>query len=116
MVRWSKLAAVVCFVVLANAAGAFAQEQRGSIEGVVKDSTGGVLPGVTIEARSPALVGTASVTSDAEGVFRFPALAPGVYTVTGALQGFTTGRVDNVVLNLGQVLRVTLTLALGGLS
>ena len=49
----------LCIVaaMLALAAPAAAQEQGGSIEGTVKDSAGGVLPGVTVEARSPALVG-----------------------------------------------------------
>ena len=45
-----------------------AQEQRGSIEGTVKDASGAVLPGVTVEARSPALVGVACLKSKRAGV------------------------------------------------
>src|SRR5215467_11624917 len=56
---------VVVVVCLLVAASAFAQEQRGSIEGVVKDSSGAVLPGVTVEARSPALVGVSTAITDA---------------------------------------------------
>ena len=52
------LAVVLC---LFAGSAAFAQETRGSIEGVVKDSSGAVLPGATVEARSPALVGVSSV-------------------------------------------------------
>jgi hypothetical protein len=71
---------------------AAAQEQRGSIEGVVKDSSGAVLPGVTVEARSPAMVGVTTVVSDSEGVYRFPSLPPGRYEITGTLQGFTAAK------------------------
>src|SRR6185436_12759974 len=60
---------------------ASAQELRGSIQGVVKDSSGGVLPGVTVEAKSPALVGTQTAVTDSDGVYRFPALAPGKYAI-----------------------------------
>ncbi len=65
-----------------------AQEQRGSIEGVVKDSSGAVLPGVTVEARSSAGA-VLSSTTDTEGVYRFPSVAPGTYEITATLQGFT---------------------------
>ncbi len=52
-------------LVVTVATVASAQETRGSIEGVVKDNSGAVLPGVTIEARSPPLVGVANSTTDA---------------------------------------------------
>ena len=61
---------------------AFAQEQSGAVEGVIKDSSGGVLPGVTVEARTSAGVQTA--ITDAKGIFRFPALPPGAYEVTAS--------------------------------
>src|SRR6266540_2970649 len=67
---------------------ALAQEQRGSIQGVVKDNSGAVLPGATVEARSNAGA-VASTTTDANGVYRFPSLAPGIYEVTAILQGFS---------------------------
>ena len=76
---------------------AAAQEQRGSIEGNVKDSTGAVVPGATVEARSATLVGVASAVSDAAGSFRFPALPPGVYEVTASLQGFGPAPPDNPI-------------------
>ena len=67
-----------------------AQETRGSIEGVVKDTSGAVLPGVTVEAKSPALVGVGTAVSDTSGVYRFPSLPPGLYEVTAVLAGFQT--------------------------
>ena len=115
MKRWAcsigSLALVLCVV-----SGALAQETRGSIEGVAKDNTGAILPGVVIEARSPALVGVASTVSDAGGVYRFPALPPGVYEVTATLAGFQTHRVQNVQLQLGQILKVDFPMAVAALS
>ena len=106
-------AVLVC---LALAVPASAQEQRGSIEGVVRDSSGAVMPGATVEARSPALVGVASAVTDTEGVYRFPALPPGTYEITGNLSGFAPARVDKIALELGQVLRVNLTLAVAAVA
>jgi outer membrane receptor for ferrienterochelin and colicin len=102
--------------VMALSAPAAAQEQGGSIEGTVKDSAGGVLPGVVVEARSPALVGVQSTVTDANGTYRFPALAPGSYTVTATLQGFAAAKVSSVALELGKVLKVDLVLAPAGVA
>ena len=95
---------------------AAAQEQRGSIEGIVKDSSGGLLPGVTVEATSPTLVGVASVVTDDRGVYRFPALRPGVYVVQAQLQGFRLVRVENIELQLGQTLKIDLALTVASVT
>src|SRR5574339_602621 len=74
--------------VIALPLGAFAQA---SISGLVRDSSGGVLPGVTVEASSPVLIEkTRSATSDANGRYTIPDLRPGAYRVTFTLQGFRT--------------------------
>lgn len=101
---------------LALAGTAFAQEQSGSIQGVVKDASGAVLPGVTVEARSPSVVGVSSTVTDAQGSYRFPALPPGVYTVTATLQGFTPAKVPDTSVVLGKQIRVDVTLTVGGIS
>jgi hypothetical protein len=93
-----------------------AQEQRGSIAGTVTDASGGVLPGVTVEARSPALVGTQTTVTDATGAYRFPALTPGTYEVTAALQGFSAAKQSNVSLELGRLLTVDLTMVPAGVA
>ena len=64
-----------------SATPAVAQEQRASIEGTVRDASGGVLPGVTVEARSPSLVGVQTTVTDTQGGYRFPALSPGQYEI-----------------------------------
>ena len=89
---------------------AFAQEQTGSIQGVVKDSSGGVLPGVTVQERSPSVVGVSTTITDSQGNDRFPALPPGTYTVTATLTGFTAAKVENTIVVLGQLLTIPLTL------
>ena len=92
-----------------------AQEQVGAIEGVVKDAQGGAVPGVTVEAQS-ATGATVVATTDAAGVYRFPRLSPGKYTVTAKLQGFSPARVANISVSLGQLLSVPLTMKLGAMT
>jgi outer membrane receptor protein involved in Fe transport len=103
-------------VLLCGATMAAAQETRGSIEGIVKDTSGAILPGVTVEARSPALVGVATAVADAAGIYRFPALAPGTYEVTAHLAGFKTIKAANVQLQLGQILKVDIAMPLADVS
>ncbi|MCX6539065.1 MAG: TonB-dependent receptor [Acidobacteria bacterium] len=103
-------------LVVGLAGGAWAQEQSGGIQGVVKDSTGAVLPGVTVEARNVVSSGVLNTVTDAKGAYRFPAVPPGTYEVTAKLQGFNPARVPNVVIALGRILSVDLSLAVGGIT
>jgi hypothetical protein len=94
---------------------AYGQEQRGSIEGVVKDTSGAVLPGVTVSLTA-ATGAKLETVSDAQGVYRFPSLAPGTYKATANLQGFRAGNVDGVMVALGQVKKVDFALGVAGLT
>ena len=70
---------------------ASASSAQSAITGVVKDSSGGILPGVSVEASSPALIERIrTVVSDAQGRYAIVDLRPGVYRVTFTLQGFNT--------------------------
>ena len=69
---------------------ALAQEQRGSIEGTVRDSSGAVLPGVTVEARSPAIAGVADHGDRHDGTYRFPALPTGPLRSDGHAAGISS--------------------------
>jgi hypothetical protein len=93
-----------------------AQEQTGSIQGTIKDAQGGVLPGVTVEAKNQATGATQSTVSNETGIYRFPALAPGRYDMSATLQGFSPAKNSNVVMTLGAVLTIDLTMAIGGVS
>src|SRR5437763_662307 len=78
---------------------AAAYAQGPSITGVVKDTSGAVLPGVTVEASSAALIErTRSVVTDGTGQYRFVDLKPGAYTITFTLAGFNTYKRDGVEL------------------
>ena len=67
--------------------------------GVIKDSSGAVLPGVTVEASSPALIEKVrTAVSDSSGQYRIIELRPGIYTVTYTLPGFTTLRREGIEL------------------
>src|SRR5262245_18668278 len=70
---------------------AFAQI-TGEIRGQAKDATGGVLPGVSVEAKGPSLQGTKTATTAGDGTYRIPLVPPGEYTVSFSLAGF--GRVE----------------------
>ena len=94
---------------------AFAQEQRGSIEGIVRDASGAVLPGATVDASSNTGPATSTVT-DAVGQYRFPALPPGNYRVTVNLQGFVHKEVIDVGVGLGQIKKVDFSLPLLGVT
>jgi len=111
--RLRTLAALVAVALLAWPAAA--QEQRGSIEGVVRDTSGGVVPGATVTLTGGSGVKLDTV-SDAQGVYRFPSVAPGNYTVESALQGFGPGKVENVRVGLGEVKKVDFAMSVAGVS
>ena len=87
---------------------------QSSITGVVRDTSGGILPGVTVEAASPVLIEKVrSAVTDERGVYRIVDLRPGTYTVTFTLPGFSTLRRDGVVLPAEFTATVNADLAVG---
>jgi len=93
---------------------AFAQA---AITGVVKDTSGAVLPGVTVEASSPALIEKSrSVVTDGTGQYRIVDLRPGLYTVTFTLSGFNTFKRDGLTLEGSFVATVNADLRVGALT
>jgi hypothetical protein len=112
--RLRTLAALLGLCLMATPAAA--QEQRASIEGTVKDNTGAVLPGVTVDAKNLTQGGVASAVTDAGGFFRFPSLAPGAYEVTAKLSGFTPKTFSRVELTLGQTKVLDVALGVAGLA
>jgi hypothetical protein len=89
----------------------------GTIGGVVRDTSAGVLPGVTVEAASPALIEKVrSVVTDEQGVFKIIDLRPGTYSVTFTLPGFKTFRREGIELTTGFTATVNADLAVGELA
>ena len=118
MQRLNRIAGLIlaAAVVLAPGIG-FAQTASSAITGVVKDSSGAVLPGVTVEAGSPALIEKVrSVVTDAQGLYRIINLPPGVYTVTFTLPGFNTFKREGVDLPSGFSATVNAALGVGDLA
>jgi hypothetical protein len=87
-----------------------AAQTTGSAAGRVTDSSGAALPGVTIEARSPALQGARTAVTGSEGLYHLPLLPPGDYTLTFTLQGFAAQR-KKVVVALGKEAPIDAALA-----
>jgi carboxypeptidase family protein len=110
MRAFQRSAAALLVVVLLPAA-AFAQ---GAITGVVRDASGSVLPGVTVEAASPVLIEKVrSAITDDTGQYRILELRPGTYAVTFSLAGFRTVRREGIALSGDFVATVNADLALG---
>lgn len=90
---------------------------QASITGVVRDTSGAVLPGVTVEASSPVLIEQVrSVVTDSTGQYRIIDLRPGVYTVTFALPGFSTIRREGIELAGSFVATVNADLRVGEIA
>lgn len=102
-------------LVLAVAAIA-GQQTNARIVGTITDAEGGPLPGVSVEATSPKLVGKATTVSDANGVFRLLNLMPGVYKITYVLGGFQTLVRDNISVSLEQTLDLKVAMQLGQIN
>ena len=106
------LFAVASCVLLPAAAAA-----QGSITGTVKDTSGAVLPGVTVEASSPVLIERSrTVVTDATGQYRFVDLRPGIYALTFTLSGFGTVRREGVELTGSFTATVSAELRVGDLA
>ena len=107
----------VLLALLMLPAAAYAQTTQGVITGVARDTSGGVLPGVTVEVASPALIEKVrSVVTDDAGQYRVVELRPGTYSVTFTLPGFSTVRRDGIELTGSFVATVNGDLKVGALE
>jgi len=109
--RWV-IAALLCVLALPTAARA-----QSAIGGTVKDTSGAVLPGVTVEVTSPVLIEKSkSVSTDGEGKYQIVDLRPGVYVVTFTLQGFSTVKREALELPSNFTATVNADLKVGALE
>jgi hypothetical protein len=115
-VRTFVIAALMLSSVLGLPHTAIAQQASG-IAGLVKDTSGAVLPGVTVEAASPVLIEKVrSVVTDADGRYSIVDLRPGSYSVTFTLPGFRTLKRDGIDLGAGFTATVNGDLEVGSLE
>jgi hypothetical protein len=111
----SRLASCVVAIVLGLPLATSAQVS-GSINGTVVDNTNAVLPGVTVSATSPALMGTQTAVTNAEGVYRFPTLPPGIYRLAYELSGFATVVREGIQVQVGFTAGVSVQMQVAGLQ
>jgi hypothetical protein len=105
---------LLVFAVLLLPSSVFAQA---TLTGTVRDASGGILPGVTVEATSPVLIEKVrTAVTDDTGQYRIVDLRPGTYTVTYTLPGFTTVKRDGVQLAGTQVVTIPIELTVGGVQ
>src|SRR2546423_5286637 len=105
---------LITLILIAAAPAAYAQS---AIAGVVRDDSGAVLPGATVEAASPALIEKVrTVTTDGEGRYRLADLRPGVYTLTFALAGVSPVVRANLELAADMVVTINADMKVGSLG
>jgi hypothetical protein len=118
--RWRTVVTIFTAALAAvsiNVTPAGAQGQTGTISGIVRDASGGVLPGVTVEASSPALIEKSrSVVTDGQGAYSIIDLRPGTYAVTFSLSGFSSVRREGIVLTASFNANVSAEMKVGALE
>jgi hypothetical protein len=95
-------------LVLLAAGPLLAQSLIGSITGIVKDEQGAVLPGVTLTLTGK--TGSRTAVTDSAGSYRFPAVDPGVYSLTADLSGFQGKKQESVTISIGRQLNLDFSL------
>jgi hypothetical protein len=104
-------------LLLVMPAEVYAQASQASITGVARDTSGAVLPGVTVETSSPALIEKVrTVVTDGSGQYRFVDLRPGTYTVSFMLPGFAVHRREGIVLSGSLTATINAELRVGALE
>src|SRR5438874_10366456 len=110
------MASLLATAVLATPAVCFAQSERGSITGVVADTTKAGIPGVSVKVINTATNATTTVVSSESGAYSAANLPPGPYRIEASLTGFRTAKVDGIRLTAGATQRVDIALDLGAIS
>jgi Carboxypeptidase regulatory-like domain len=114
MKRWTNVIWALAAVMVLSTPSAFAQgggaSSTGSISGEVQDSQGGVLPGVTVTATSPAQIGALTAVTNEAGIYRFPSVPPGEYRLSLELPGFQSVVREGIRITLGFNAQVNITM------
>src|SRR4029453_1374621 len=105
---------VLLTLVIPSVAAAQGALERGTLTGTVRDASGGVLPGVTVEAASPALIEKVrTAVTDSAGVYRIVNLDPGVYSLTFTLEGFSQVKREDIELRGSGTLTIPIEMRVG---
>src|SRR5687767_7241868 len=109
-------ASLIAAAVFALPLAALAQTERGTITGIVVDSTKAAVPGASVSVINTGTNAATNVVSSESGSYSAANLPPGTYRIEATLQGFQTSKVEGVILNAGTTARVDVTLSLGSVS
>ena len=108
---WRGHPGLVVICLLVSVTSALGQFNTGEIGGIVRDSSGAVLPGATVIATHPASGTVVERVTDGEGRFYLPALRIGQWDIVASLAGFATQTQRGIVLEVGRALNLEFTLA-----
>ena len=107
---------ILAVVVLAMPASVFAQSERGSITGVVHDTTRSAIPGVSVKVIHTETNAETTVVSSESGAYSAANLAPGTYRIEASLQGFRSARIEGITLTAGATARADVLMNLGAIE
>ncbi|MGH9371354.1 MAG: carboxypeptidase regulatory-like domain-containing protein, partial [Vicinamibacterales bacterium] len=108
---------ILAFLLLGlGATSAYAQFDRGTVSGIIKDAQGGVVPGATVTATSTATQQARTTVTDGSGFYTFPNLQPGRYDISAELQGFKKASRTGVQLDAASALTLDFSLETGSLT
>jgi len=110
------ISALLLAASLAVPATALGQGGDSSIRGTVTDNSGGVLPGVTVTATSPALIAPEVTVTDSQGAYRLLNLPVGAFTIEASLQGFATYRQEGIVVRASTNIGVDVVMSISELE
>ncbi len=107
---------ILAVVALAMPASVFAQSERGSITGVVHDTTRSAIPGVSVKVIHTETNAETMVVSSESGAYSAANLAPGTYRIEASLQGFRSARIEGITLTAGATARADVLMNLGAIE
>jgi outer membrane receptor protein involved in Fe transport len=113
---WVRLVLLSVVMLLLSAPSLFAQSATGGIRGAVNDANGAALPNAAVTAKNVATGVDLKTTSNSEGIYAFPRILPGKYTVTVEVAGFKKSEVSDIEVSVGKDTVIDVQLQAGQIS
>jgi carboxypeptidase family protein/TonB-dependent receptor-like protein len=116
--NWLRKAGLATLTLLILAGSTFVQAQTvtGTVQGMVRDASGGVLQNAEVKARNIDTGAELTTTTNSEGLYRFPSVLPGRYNFAVSAQGFRRNEITDVTVNVGVVITVDAAMQIGSVA